>query len=759
MPPLPSRLISLSGIVMMLLAALAVASPLPPEEAVAADASTAAGAQTPGQLVAGAGRADITPPTGRFQWGWFESTAVALGQQTRLFARSLVLQQGDRKVALVAADIGAVPGGLAQEIAERLRARGFTTSDVIIAATHTHSGPTGYFTYPYFNRVYPTTETPTELDVAGSIDRQLYGFLIKRIVASVVRADRDRSPAVAGWGHTALNDLTENRSVEAHLANHGIHEAYGEGSASMDPDGVDHTISPAVDVLRVDKLVGGRRVPIGAWSSFAAHATVNPPSFTYYTGDYIAAADRLLEARIRRSAGVPAGQEVVNVYGASDGGDVSAALHRRGPAWAHEVGDRVADRMWTAWRRAGLDLRADLALDSSWTRVCFCGQQVTGGQVSDTPVVGAPQLTGSEEGRGPLYAITGVPLEGTRLPASSGAQGRKAEASRISGEVPQEVPLSVVRIGDRLVVTIPGEISSGMGRRVREAVLEAAEGHDIAGVSIAAYANEYLYYFTTPEEYQEQHYEGGSTLYGTYSANLLSDTLTGLTEGLLAGGTPPAPVDSDPTNGVEPDFTPFPPGAEDGYVLDQPATTRRLQRASFEWRGGPDGLDRPLDKAFVTVQRRTSTGWRAVDDDLGLSMLWEVDDEGRYRARWEAPLTTPTGEHRFVVTANRYRLVSSPFRVRPSARVTPRLRSRTATRAVVRLHYPTARELADLTPRPESVTVGRVTFLVDGRSRVVTSRTGRFVVTFPRGARVRIPAGAARDASGNRNGNAYVVTR
>ncbi len=38
-------------------------------------------------------------------------------------------------------------------------------------------------------------------------------------------------------------------------------------------------------------------------------------------------------------------------------------------------------------------------------------------------------------------------------------------------------------------------------------------------------ANEYASYFTTPEEYAAQHYEGASTLYGTYSGPLLADRL------------------------------------------------------------------------------------------------------------------------------------------------------------------------------------------------------------------------------------------
>ena len=63
-------------------------------------------------LEAGVGRADITPPTGYFMMGWVRGDAKVTGQNTRLWARVIVLEQGDKKVALIAGDLNAWPGGL-----------------------------------------------------------------------------------------------------------------------------------------------------------------------------------------------------------------------------------------------------------------------------------------------------------------------------------------------------------------------------------------------------------------------------------------------------------------------------------------------------------------------------------------------------------------------------------------------------------------------------------------------------------------------
>src|SRR3954451_3347666 len=97
------------------------------------------------------------------------------------------------------------------------------------------------------NSVAPTAGTPTEFKTAG--DSQLYGFLVKRVALAIVRADRRLAPARAGWGAAALAGVTDNRSLEAHLANFGYDLPYGTGRVDQDPRGYVGTIDPQVDVL------------------------------------------------------------------------------------------------------------------------------------------------------------------------------------------------------------------------------------------------------------------------------------------------------------------------------------------------------------------------------------------------------------------------------------------------------------------------------------------------------------------------------
>ena len=664
-----------------------------------------AGAAAP--LKAGAGLTDITPPrTGYFLGGWTRADRLALGQSTRLRASALVLQRGKRKLALAAVELFAVPAGLQEAVAERLKARGFNRTNVILAATHTHSGPGGYANNPTYNTAAPSMETvddPTtfyEFFEPVPADRQLYTFLVDRIAAAIAAADRDRARAVAGWGRTRIAGLTQNRSIEAHLANHSIRVPYGEGSAEQDPQGVLHTIDPAVDVLRVDKLRrGGRRIPIGAWSNFANHGTVVHSETQAYSGDHHAAAWRRFSALVRRAGRVPKRQTVVNVYPNSAEGDQTAGIVNVGPAAADRIGTVEAGAMFRAWRKAGKRLTARPALAGRWTRACFCGRMTSTGPVAAEGRPGIGFLTGSEEGRGPLFDVTGVPFEGRTSPFSSPDQGNKVVIP--AGSFPPAVPLAVWRIGDRAMATIPGEGTKEFGARVRAGVGEAMPG--IRRVVLAGLANEFIQYITTPEEYGQQSYEGASTLYGPNEGTFLVERLAELGAALSARKPAPEPYDLDASYGVRPDGEPYPPGAEAGAITAQPGDVARLERATLEWTGAPAGGDLPNGRAFVTAQARVGRRWRPYANDLGLQFLWRSDAEGRYVAQWEVPLSAPTGRYRLVVTAQRYRLASAPFRVSPSGAL-----SIERVAGGVRLRYPEAVVDVDLTARPAAASGGVV---------------------------------------------------
>src|SRR3954451_4844891 len=239
------------------------------------------------QLEAGAGRADITPPTGYYMMGWVRTDAKTIGQHTRLWARGIGLKQGDKKIALIAGDLNAWPGGLVKQAAEMNKDRGVSEQNLLASAPHTPGAPTGFSNLGTYNTAFMQADNPAEFKIVDTqADPQLYAFMVKQLAAAIRRADDDLAPAELGWGYTTILGLTANRSIEAHLADHGIFVDYGKGSVSQDPLGYPDTIDPEVNVLRVDHVNGKRHTPIGIWSTFADHGTVNKYQFTYYNEDH-----------------------------------------------------------------------------------------------------------------------------------------------------------------------------------------------------------------------------------------------------------------------------------------------------------------------------------------------------------------------------------------------------------------------------------------------------------------------------------------
>jgi len=82
---------------------------------------------------------------------------------------------------------------------------------------------------------------------------------------------------------------------------------------------------------------------------------------------------------------------------------------------------------------------------------------------------------------------------------------------------PQTLPLHIVTMGNIALVGIPGEITTVAGWRLRDTLYGILKKKGITHIILTSYSNAYSGYITTYEEYQEQHYEGGHTVFGEWT--------------------------------------------------------------------------------------------------------------------------------------------------------------------------------------------------------------------------------------------------
>ncbi len=140
-------------------------------------------------VTAGFGKADITPdPAGKtpvFIAGYGQNRR-AEGVHDPLYARAIVVSDGQKKVALAAVDVVGLQYPTVQEIRKRLE--GFDY--VLVSSTHNHEGP---------DTVGIWGPTPFK----SGVDPDYMEMLVARTVEAIQAADAARVPVTASYGTAA----------------------------------------------------------------------------------------------------------------------------------------------------------------------------------------------------------------------------------------------------------------------------------------------------------------------------------------------------------------------------------------------------------------------------------------------------------------------------------------------------------------------------------------------------------------------------
>lgn len=119
--------------------------------------------------------------------------------------------------------------------------------------------------------------------------------------------------------------------------------------------------------------------------------------------------------------------------------------------------------------------------------------------------------------------MLGAPLGGDLIPdfidpavAETKRQAR-AGAMVESAMVPSVLPLQILIIGTLAILCCPGEFTTMAGARLRASTQARLRPRGITQVLLSTYCNDYMGYVTTFEEYQQQAYEGGHTIFGQWT--------------------------------------------------------------------------------------------------------------------------------------------------------------------------------------------------------------------------------------------------
>jgi neutral ceramidase len=533
----------------------------------------------------GVGKADITGPISDVQMmGYANPDQIAGGLHTRLWARSFIAVDRDtgNRVVFVNLDACMASQAVTFTVIDRLQAiygpSLYSVDNVVLSGTHTHSGPAGYLQYLVY-------------DITGlGFVKETFDALVGGIVLSIVRAHEGLAPGRLRAGKARVDGANVNRSPTAYRKN-------PQWERDMYEDDVDKSMT----LLRVEDEAGRG---IGAFSWFAVHGTSMNNTNRLINGDNKGAAALFMEEDMGNGfvaafCQANVGDTSPNTLGAfcMDTGLPCDAVHStcdgrvqqcigRGPGWPdHFESTRIVARKQ---RDAAVRLFDDedgmrpvsgaiesmhLYLDMS--NVTVRGRAGVRAGKTCKPAMGFSFAAGTTDGPGAFDFqqsdthgsafwrlvrdfITTPTEEQERCHAPKPILLDVGEMHYPYEWAPAVVEISIVRIGNFVILAVPGELTTMSGRRLVRAigekvthawgVTETGSGtgdgmgdRDSIGqhlhIVIGGLSNTYSSYVTTFEEYQEQRYEGGFTLFGPHTLDAYIQEFVRLADCMVGDGS------------------------------------------------------------------------------------------------------------------------------------------------------------------------------------------------------------------------------
>lgn len=605
----------------------------------------------------GAGLYDVTGPAAELgMMGYAMLEQKTTGIQMRLRSRAFVIESpcNGKRVAVVTADLGQIFQSVKQGVVRKLQAaygEQYSDANVLLSATHTHSGPGGYSHYALYN-----------LTILG-YDRQNYDAIVEGIYQSIVRAHNNVRDSNIRINKGDVLNAGFNRSSIAYEKNPAAERA--RYNANTDRQ---------MTLLRFQELNG---TEVGLLNWFAVHPTNIGNQNRLITSDNKGYAAYWFEKA--KNTSYTASKTFVAAFANANEGDVSPNYWGV-PDNTHDqersriIGDRQYQKAVALYNAATTELTG--GVDYRHTYVNFAGRTVDGRWTSGQgtrstchAAIGMSMLAGStEDGPGLSFISEGLKYDGvswpqiTLVPGDQQCHNEKVIAvptGRMSPYpwTPEVLPVQVVRVGQLAIIAVPFECTTMCGRRLRETVQAALASQGVTDTVIAGLSNAYAGYVATREEYSAQHYEGASTHFGPWTLAAFQQEFNRVAESMRDGtivGVGPTPRDlkdkqTTLQTGVVFDDKPLFKNFGD-VQSDAGSSYSKGQTVSVTFWGGHPKNNLKTQSSFLYVDRNVNGSWQTVayDWDPETTYKWARDGiaNSKVTIKWTIPSNAASGTYR-----------------------------------------------------------------------------------------------------------------
>lgn len=431
-------------------------------------------------LHAGFSKVNVTPALGCSVYGYF-IPRFAEGVLDELYARALALSCGDTKVVLISIDNGGIKRETLLPMLQKIsQATGLPMDAIYLHETHTHTGPF------------------TDIHSENPIDLAYVQLLSEKLVEGVVAALADLKPARMGYGVGTAPKIAFVRRFRMK-----------DGSVQTNP-GVDNPdivepigqVDERVNVLRFDRendtitlvnfgdhpdVVGGSRISAD-WPGFVCSTleqAIPGSKCIFFNG---------AQGDVNHVNVHPRGGDLNDLE--NDFDDVT-----RGYGHARHMGRVVAGGVLQVFDKVQyVDVNT---LRYGQNMVNVPSNMPDPSQVAEAHRINDLHNAGRDEE---------LPYSGMMLTTVVAEAGRMVRLENGPAFFP--LPVSGIAIGNVVLVGLPGEPFTGIGRGLKE-----TEGWDLVLPTCAT--NAYEGYFPMQEAYDEGGYEARSSNFKAGVAELL----------------------------------------------------------------------------------------------------------------------------------------------------------------------------------------------------------------------------------------------
>lgn len=433
-------------------------------------------AEPPGTgLHVGTAIVDITPPIGYRLSGYFYERP-STGIHDPLHARAVVFSQGDKHAVIVVCDLIGVPAPVANEVRQQAGWKtGITPSNIVISATHTHTGPLYFGALRKY--LHEAAVARDGVDEREALD---YPKALKdKLVDAIIKAHDLVRPVSIQVG-TARQDPPISFHRRFYMADGTVR--FNPGWLNPDIVRPCGPIDPQVTVLMMHEP--GSHGPFASFTVFANH--LDTTGGTEYSADYPYYLGQHLKMEF--------GEGHLAIFGQGTCGNINhfdvTKPREQGKRSPREIGTLLAETVLSTLPESSTVTSASLAVRSR--TIAVPAQRYSEDQVREAREA---MLWYTREERS-----TG---QGEKTPKPSLS---KVEACKIvdlderwGSTIPLEV--QVVRISREVaIVALPGEVFVELGLAIKEA-------SPFKTTIVMELCNSYPHYIPTRKGFAEGSYE------------------------------------------------------------------------------------------------------------------------------------------------------------------------------------------------------------------------------------------------------------